>query len=90
MKVQRLRNLTTGKLHTDMSCVYEDIEYITGLRVFTHQIPDILDAIRPWLKEQVVTKSFWDGVYNPNLIGEYDIQPMTEQEKTKYLKVKLI
>ena len=32
MDIQRLRNLTTGRLHTEMGHIYEDLELITGMR----------------------------------------------------------
>lgn len=89
MNIQRLRTLTTGILHTSISDVYDDIEYITGIRVLTYQIPNILDAIAPWLKEKVVEDSFWNGEYNPNLSGEYDIKPMSEQDKLKYIYIQV-
>ena len=30
MNIQRLRNLTTGRLHTEMGHIYEDLGIITG------------------------------------------------------------
>lgn len=32
MDIQRLRNLTTGRLHTEMAHIYQDIEYLTSER----------------------------------------------------------
>ena len=66
MDSQRLRNMTTMKLHTDISCVYEDLETITGERgIMTHMIPRIMRSIEPWLREHVVGGRFWNGKYDP-------------------------
>ena len=81
MNIQRLRNLTTGKLHTDMQHIYEDLEMITGQPgIMTHMIPRVMKAVRPWLREQVAEESFWEDVYDPTHVGEYDLPAMTEEE----------
>ena len=85
MEAQRLRNLTTGRLHTEIGHVYEDIEYLTGEPgLFTHQIPNALRALTPWPREKVADQSYWDGEYTPSITGDYDLKPMTEKEKAEY------
>lgn len=82
MNIQRLRNLTTGRLHTEMGHIYQDIEHLTGLPgIMTHQIPNAMRALKPWLRERVPDKRFWDGEYDTSHIGEYDIEPMTDDER---------
>ena len=39
MNIQRLRNLTTGILHTEMGHIYQDLETITRPRTYEN-IPD--------------------------------------------------
>ena len=45
MDVQRLRNLTTGRLHTEIGHVYEDLGRIAGDDgIMTHMIPRVMRA----------------------------------------------
>lgn len=84
MKAQRLRNLTTAKLHTKMAHIYEDLELITGQQsgsFLTHQLPDVLDAVLPWLKEKVTDQRFWDGRYDPDHTGKFKLPQSTRQEQ---------
>ena len=54
MDIQRLRNLTTGRLHTEMGHIYEDLGWLTGESgLMTHMLPRAMDAVRPWLEEKV-------------------------------------
>ncbi|MGZ8220379.1 MAG: DUF7736 domain-containing protein [Methylobacter sp.] len=77
MDIQRLRNLTTGRLHTKIEHVYEDIALITG--VMTHQLPNALEAIEAYLREQLTNVRFWDGKYDPTHIGEIEVPPMDKE-----------
>jgi len=79
MKIQRLRNLTTGKLHTEMGHIYKDLEYITGHGgIMTHMLSRVCKSIEPWLREQVTDPRFWDGQYDTTHRGEFPLEPMTE------------
>lgn len=81
MKIQRLRNLTTGKLHTSMKDIYEDLEFITGQGgIMTHMIPRIMRSIEPWLRQRVPDDRFWDGAYDITHTGDYPLEPMTADE----------
>lgn len=85
MKIQRLRNLTTGRLHTKMEDIYKDIEFLVGTEgLFTHQLRSACDAMMPWLKEKIKEERFWDDQYDTTHIGEYDISPMNEKEKKEF------
>lgn len=87
MDIQRLRNLTTGMLHTKVEHVYEDIEYLTNTSgLMTHQIPNAIRAIEPWLRQQVTKLRFWDGKCDTTHIGRFEIQPMTAKEKAEMLE----
>ena len=87
LETQRLRNLTTGRLHTKMGHIYQDMETLTGMEgIFTHMIPNISRAMEPWLKEQVKDERFWDDEHDTTHVGNYDIEPMTKDEQTLVMK----
>ena len=82
MDIQRLRNLTTGKLHTDICYVYEDLELITGEKgLMTHMLPRAAEAITPWLKKNVTDVRFWDGEYDTTHTGDYVLPDPTDEER---------
>jgi hypothetical protein len=84
MDIQRLRNLTTGVLHTEMSHIYKDLEYISGNKgIMTHMIPRVLRAVEPWLREKVQDERFWDGKWDTSHTGEFHLDPMTNEEQEK-------
>lgn len=83
MDIQRLRNLTTGRLHTEVGHIYEDLGMITGEQgLMTHMLPRAMDAVEPWLKEQITDNRFWDGKYDTTHVGEIDL-PATTKEQQK-------
>lgn len=85
MDYQRLRNLTTKKLHTDISHVYHDIEYLVGVGgIMTHQIPNALRSLDFYLMDQVPDRRFWDGVHDPLHAGEWDIPPMNHMQRADF------
>jgi len=87
MDNQRLRNLTTGRLHTKMEDIYKDVEFLTGAEgVFTHQLPNAFRAMRPWLRERVTDERFWDGLHDATHEGETAIEPMTDEEQAEFWK----
>lgn len=82
MDIQRLRNLTTGKLHTDISHIYTDLEAITGQPgLMTHMLPGALKAVKPWLREHVTDDRFWDGKYDPTHAGEFLLPIPTDEDR---------
>lgn len=84
MDIQRLRNLTTGRLHTRMGHIYEDLETIFGMsRLMTHMLPRAMQACGPWLREHVEDPRFWDGKYDPTHVGNFALpEPSTEDRKS--------
>lgn len=87
MDIQRLRNLTTGRLHTEMDHIYQDIEYIVGESgIYTHMIPDAFKAMQPYLLSVVNDDRFWDGKYDTSHTGDYDIRPMNNNEQADFWK----
>ena len=82
MDIQRLRNLTTGRLHTEIGHIYEDLETITGVRgLMTHMIPRAARAVEPWLREHVTDARFWDGKYDTTHAGEYALPKPTAEDR---------
>ena len=82
MDIQRLRNLTTGLLHTEIGHVYEDLETITGERgLMTHTLPRVARAVEPWLREHVTDVRFWDGEYDTSHTGEYTLPEPTADDR---------
>ena len=80
--IQRLRNLTTGILHTEIGHVYEDIEELTGQRgIMTHMIPRAVRAMEPWLRSVVPDARFWDGKFDQSHTGSMMILSMTNEER---------
>jgi hypothetical protein len=66
-----------------MRHVYEDIALIAGEGgVMTHQLPNALRAIQPYLRKQITDARFWDGKYDPTHTGDIDVPTMdwVEQE----------
>ena len=84
MDTKRLRSLTTGILHSEMSHVYEDIEYLTGTKgVMTHMIPNAIRAMEPWLRKVVTDEKFWEKKYDTTDVGEIDVPVMTRGEQVE-------
>ena len=82
MEIQRLRNLTTGLIHTDMVHVYIDLGSIIGEpNLMTHMLPRAMRAIEPWLREHVTDQRFWDGKYDPTHTGEHGLPEPTEDDR---------
>lgn len=87
MTNQRIRNLTTGRLHTQMDDIYKDMEFITGEGgLFTHMLPAANKAMEPWLKAKLPDARFWDGKYDTTHTGETDLAPMNDAEKAAWRK----
>lgn len=82
--IQRIRNLTTGKLHTSMANVQEDIDWIAGYGTFTHQIPDALKLISPWLMDNLRDPRLFNGKYDPHHLGTLQISCMSDTEKEEF------
>lgn len=86
IEAQRLRNLTTDILHTEMGHVYQDIELITGMKgLMTHMLPNVLRAIKPWLREKVTDPRYWNDEFDQDHSGEEFIHPMSDVERSEML-----
>lgn len=88
MDIQRLRNLTTGRVHTEVGHFYEDLGIITGeVGLMTHMLPRVMRAIEPWLRQHVTDARFWDGKYDPSHAGEYALPMATAEERARMLQL---
>ncbi len=85
---QRLRNLTTGLLHTDIGCVYEDLGMIMGQEgLMTHMLPRAMRAVEPWLKDNVIEGRFWDCRFDQTHIELVDLpEPTIEERKAMVVR----
>jgi len=82
--IQRLRNLTTERLHTEMGHVYEDLEWISGHPgLMTHMLPRMLEAVTPWLKEHVTDPRFWEDRYDSTHTGTYELPDPTAKDRDR-------
>ncbi len=81
MDIQRIRNLTTRKLHTHISHVYRDIEFLTSEPgIMTHQLPAAVRTLRPFLEKRLTDPRFWDERYDTAHQGDVEVHPLTEEE----------
>jgi hypothetical protein len=88
MNTQRLRNLTTGRLHTEMGHIYEDLEIITGQNgLMTHMLPRVINAVEPWLRKHVTNSRFWEDKYDPTHIGEIELPVPTQAERKEMIQI---
>lgn len=85
MDIQVLRNLTTGRLHTEVADIYEAIEFfISEPGIMTHQIPSAMTALRPFLQEQFTDPRLWDDQYDPSHVGEVEAVALNEEQLEKF------
>ncbi len=88
MEIQRLRNLTTGILHTEMGHIYEDLEYFTGEPgIMTHMLPRCNDSLVPILKKRNLPWRLFDGKFDQSHVGELDIEPLSKDELAYFWEV---
>lgn len=82
MNIQRLRNLTTGRLHTEIGHIYEDLCIITGETGLTAQtLQRAMRAVEPWLREKITDARFWDGAFDQTHTGEIELPTPTEDDR---------
>lgn len=79
--IGKLRNITTGILHTPVKYVYLFFEeYIGEAGIMTHHIPAALDALEPILKQKLSKEWFKKEWVTENLDEEVEIEDITEEE----------
>lgn len=88
MDIQRLRNLTTGRLHTEMAHIYEDLGIITGeTGLMTHMLPRVFCAVEPWLRKHVTDPRFWNDEYDTTHTGTCDLPESTDAERAEMFEL---
>lgn len=52
--ISTVLSVTTGKMLSleGMSGIYHILNYLTGVTIYTHQIPRAMDACKPWLLQK--------------------------------------
>lgn len=81
MQIQRIRNLTTGIIHTKREHVQEDFEFLVGHEIPETLLPEVAAAIMPWFRERLTNLRFFDGILDLDHTGEVEIDPMTKPER---------
>lgn len=85
MDIQRLRNLTTGRLHTEIGHVYQDIEYLIGERgIMTHMLPRACRALDPILRARDLGERLWNDEYDVAHTGEIDVATLDANELSAF------
>jgi hypothetical protein len=87
ISIQRLRNLTTSKLHTRLDDLHEDFERILGKPISSQSYEYARQAILLWLHENLKDPRFWDETYDPTHIGEVKLIEPTETERVFMLSI---
>jgi len=87
MDIQRLRNLTTGRLHTETDHIYEDLGMLTGEKgLMPHMLPRAMKAVEPWLRKNVLDSRFWDDKFDITHTGEIDIPIPTRDDQKVFFE----
>lgn len=82
MDIQRIRNLTTGILHTKMEDIHEDIEYLVVTKGVTDNILYAANrALQPFLRERLSDQRFWNEALDYGHTGDIPLAPMTHDEQ---------
>ena len=82
MDIQRLRNLTTGKMHTNINNIKDDITFFVGRGVdSTFLLSRVNDRLIPHLREKLKDEKFWNGKYDPEHTGTIEVSPLTSDEQ---------
>lgn len=85
MDIQRIRNLTTGLLHTTLTDIYEDLEYFVSTKgLMTHMLGRVNEAIKPFLLAQLSShpdyERLMEDAYDPTHQGDIPMRPLTKEE----------
>lgn len=83
----KLRNVTSGRLHTDIGDVYKFYEeYCEADGIMTHQIPSAFKALLPILKGKLSEEWFTDEWIKTGLDEPAEIAELTTEEKAAFWK----
>lgn len=83
--VQRLRNLTTGRLHTGMAHIYQDIEWFVGAEgVMTHMLPRARRSLLPFLRKRLPDARYWNDTHDTGHTGEVEVTSLDATERATF------
>lgn len=81
----KLRNVTSGRLHTSIGDVYEFYTAYCGAEgIMTHHIPSAYKALLPILKNKLSDEWFTDEWIKTGLEETVEVPEMTQTEKTTF------
>lgn len=83
-KTQRIRNLTTGIVHTKLVDMYLDIDRITGSPIVTGRLGIALAELRPWLRKHIPDQQYWNVRRDLSHCGEVEIPAMSDNDKEQF------
>jgi hypothetical protein len=88
LTAKRIRNLTTGILHTCIDDVYRDLAAIVGVDdLMTHQLPRVRECVLPWLQEKTKNDAaFWDKDIQIEADFEINLSEPSEAERAVMLE----
>lgn len=88
ISIKRLRNLTTGKLHTTLDNVQADVERFTDRPgVPTHEVVAAVQALEPWLREKYPDPRLWNGEFDPDHVGEVELHVLTPEAMKEFWRL---
>ena len=83
----KLRNITSGILHTTIGDVYTFFEEYLGAKgIMTHQLPSAGKSIVPILKSKLSAEWFINEWQKEGLSEKVEIDDLTETEKADFWK----
>jgi len=86
MTNQRLRNLTTGLIHTNIADIKEDVAYFVGAEYTSSAIlPKANKALYPFLEARLSDKHFFDKMYDVKHLGNTEVLPLDEVEMKLFI-----
>ena len=84
MDTQRVRNLTTQRLHTKMSDIYEDLELLMGEKgLYSHMLVRAIYSVRPFLKKVIKDDRFWNGEFDTKHTGTISFSGPTKTDRAE-------
>ena len=83
--IQKLRNLTTGKLHTKMEDIYTVLEKISGEKgLTTTALGPVNKALKPYLQKVIKDKRFWDDKFDTSHTGSIDVPTLSGNDLKEF------
>lgn len=85
MDIQRVRNITTPWIHTEIGHIHKDLEMLSGIdQLWTHDLLYVSRALLPFLANRL-DERFFDGQHDGTHVGDVDIPPLSEAERKQLL-----